>query len=413
MRRDVVSDSLRLAWRNVLRNARRTALSGLAIASATAALIVFGGFVEFTFWGLRESTIHTQIGHVQLHREGWAAQGGAATADHLVEDFAAVRAALSEIPEVRVITARLTFAGLVTAGARTLAVRGVGVLPTLEERLATFETLVDGRVLSGGPPDGGIVGSELAKALGVRIGDRPTLLTTTRDGALEAEDFELVGIAQSGSLDFDSVFVKVPLPMVQRLLRIDGVESIVLLLDDTRHTGRVAAHVRRLNEEHRLGLEVATWDELAPFYHRVTATYRALLRVVAVIIVSVVLFGIANTMTMAVLERIQEIGTLRALGATRARVLGLLVTEGAMIGALGACAGVASGVGIGQLVNLLGGIDIPPPPGMSRGYTALIQFVPAVIAWSLTTTVIVASVSSLYPALKAVRPSVAESLRHS
>lgn len=401
-----------LAWRNIFRNKRRTAITFLAIASGMVALIVFGGFIEFTFWGLRESTIRTQIGHIQLHQEGYAERGAAAPATYLMEDFPSLQALLVRIPHVTVVTARLTFAGLISTGEQTLTCKGTGVLPQSEEELSTFETLVAGQPLSQGPPDGGIVGTELAKALGRKVGDPLTLLTTTLDGTINALDFQLAGIGQTGSLEYDSVFVKLPLPMVQRLLNTTKVETVVVLLDETERTPEVAAEIHRVIRDKGLRLELQTWDQLAPFYHRVVAMYRGIFQVVRAIIAAIVLFSIANTMTMSVFERVREIGTLRAIGARRGRILKLFLTEGFLIGAVGGMIGIVAGIAAALAINYSGGIPILPPPGMSRGYTALILLDPRVILSSFVSTVLVATVSAIYPSLRAVRLNVVEALQH-
>ncbi len=401
-----------LAWRNVFRNMRRTTITLLAIVSGMVALIVFGGFIEFTFWGLRETTIRTQIGHIQLQGAGYSDRGAAAPGNYLIEDFPSLEALLLKIPHVKVVTARLTFAGLISTGEQTLTCKGTGVLPRSEEEMSTFETLIAGQPLSQGPPDGGIVGSELAKALGRKVGDPLTLLTTTLDGTINAKDFQLAGIGQTGSLEYDSVFVKLPLPMVQRLLDTTKVETVVVLLDDTERTPEVAAEIRRLIGEKRLTLELHTWDRLAPFYHRVVAMYRGIFQVIRVIIAALVLFSIANTMTMSVFERVREIGTLRALGARRGRILRLFLAEGFLTGVLGGAIGVAAGVVTALAINVSGGINIPPPPGMSRGYVALIFLEPTAIVSSFISTVLVATLSALYPSVKAVRLNVVAALQH-
>ncbi|MFQ5520504.1 MAG: ABC transporter permease, partial [Candidatus Methylomirabilia bacterium] len=376
------------------------------------ALIVFGGFIEFTFWGLRESTIRTQIGHVQLHREGYAERGAAAPGNYLIEDFPSLRTLLLKIPHVEVVTARLTFAGLISTGDQTLTCKGTGVIPLSEEQLSTFEALIAGQPLTQGPPDGTVIGSELAKALGRKVGDQLTLLTTTLDGTINAMDVQLAGIGQTGSLQYDSVFVKLPLATVQRLLDTTEVETVVVLLDETEHTPTVAESIRRVIRENGLGLELRTWDQLAPFYHRVVAMYQGIFQVIKVIIAAIVLFSIANTMTMSVFERVREIGTLRAIGARRQRILALFLTEGFLLGVLGGAIGTAAGVAVALAINFSGGIAIPPPPGMSRGYVALILLDPHVIISSFVSIVAVATFSSLYPSLRAIRLNAVEALQH-
>ena len=103
-----------LAFRNVFRNKRRTFITFLAIISGMVALIVFGGFVEYSFWGLRESTIHSQLGHIQIFKKGYSEKGISDPSKYLIDNFQLLEKKLYRVPEVELVTARLSFAGLVS-----------------------------------------------------------------------------------------------------------------------------------------------------------------------------------------------------------------------------------------------------------------------------------------------------------
>src|SRR5213082_924800 len=113
---------LKLALRNVFRNRRRTLIT-------VAAIIVFGGFVNAIYWGVRESTIRSQLGHIQLYRTGYSEKGNLAPYDYLIADYAALRRDLVTLPHVRAVTARLGFSGLVSTGDTTTSFVGTGVQP--------------------------------------------------------------------------------------------------------------------------------------------------------------------------------------------------------------------------------------------------------------------------------------------
>ncbi len=257
-----------------------------------------------------------------------------------------------------------------------------------------------------------VIGCEMQKSLGAKTGDYLTILTTTPSGMMNAVDIKLVGIARSGAKDYDSVFVKIPLGVVQRLFLTTEVEQIVILLDKTEHTEEVAQRLNLLFKEKGLDLELKTWSELAPFYHAVVRLYNGIFGVVKVIIAIIVLFSIANTMTMSVFERVKEIGTLRAIGTKKSGILKLFLWEGFLIGVFGAVLGTLTGVLVAQGINLCGGIYIPPPPAMTKGYNALILIVPGVLWYSFLSTVVVSTISAFYPAMRATRLSIVESLGH-
>lgn len=401
-----------LALRNIFRNKRRTTITFLAIISGMVGLIIFGGFVEYSFWGLRESTIRSQLGHIQVYKKGYSEKGIARPGEYLIGDFQKLEKLFYKIPHIELVTARLSFSGLISTGENTLICKGHGVIPEKEARLASFEEIIEGEGLFEEGKEECVIGCEMQKSLGAKIGDYLTILTTTPSGMMNAVDVKLVGIARSGAKDYDSVFARLPLTIVQRLFITTNVESIVILLDKTEYTQEVSQRLNLLFKEKGLDLELKTWSELAPFYHAVVRLYNGMFNVVKVIIAIIVLFSIANTMTMSIFERVKEIGTLRAIGTKKSGILKLFLWEGFLIGVIGAVLGIIVGILVAQIINLCGGIYIPPPPAMTRGYNALILIVPGVLLYSFLSTIVVATISALYPAMRATKLSIVEALGH-
>lgn len=282
-------------------------------------LIVFGGFVEYSFWGLRESTIRSQLGHLQVYKKGYCKKGIANSSEYLIKNYQELEEIFYKIPCLELVTARLSFSGLISTGEKTLVCKGDGVIPEKEAKLASFETIIEGEGLFKEDQAELVIGRELQKSLGAKIGDYLTILTTTPEGMINAADVKLIGVCQSGSKEYDSVYVKLPLKIVQQLFSTTSVEKIIILSDKTEHTPEIARRIALLFKEKNLNLEFKTWDQLAEFYHSVVRLYNGIFKVVKVIIALIVLFSIANTMTMSVFERIREIGTLRAIGTKKYR----------------------------------------------------------------------------------------------
>lgn len=401
-----------LALRNIFRNKRRTAITFMAIITGMTGLIIFGGFIEYAFLGLRESTIRTELGHIQIYKKGYSEKGVADPAKYLIEDVDTVKKAISALPNVDMVTSRLTFSGLISTGEKTLTCKGIGVETEKEGEMSSFETIVDGEQLTPDATDGGVVGNELMKSLGAKVGDYLTILTTTADGGINAIEFQVIGVAQTGSQDYDSVFVKLPIKFVHRLLNTDKVEKIIVLLKDTDELSKVVPVLENVIKNNNLPLEFKVWSDLAVFYRKVVALYKGMFGAIKVIIGVIVLFSIANTMSMSVFERIREIGTLRAIGNTKVGILQLFIAEGILIGIMGGLLGIIVGIIAAYTINISGGIFIPPPPGMSRGYVSLILIVPSVILYAFVSTVVVSVLSSIFPAIKASRLKIVDALQH-
>jgi putative ABC transport system permease protein len=404
---------LKLAIRNVLRNRRRTVITVAAMGFGAAAIILFGGFVNSVYIGVRESTIRSQVGHIQLYRSGFSEKGVLAPFDYLIRDSGALRAELMRLPHVKTVTARLGFSALVSTGDTTTSFVGAGVDPEGEAELSALAVIVDGQDLTSRDARGMIMGVGLARGFGVRPGDDLTLLTTTANGAINALAVKVRGVWESGEKAYDDRFLKVPLPQVQRLLDLeDGeVQSIVLLLDATEHTAAVRDRIARLIRERGLDLELKTWDELALRYHQVRELFGRIFTVLTLIVSIMVVFGITNTMTMAIFERTREIGTVMALGTRRRGVIAMFVLEGVALGVLGGIVGVVLGVVLAKIVSAIG-IQLPPPPGSTRGFVVQILVVPAVLEQAFRLSLVTATLASLYPAWRAARQDVVEALRH-
>jgi putative ABC transport system permease protein len=402
---------LRIAFRNVVRQRRRSGLTLLSIITGTVALIVFGGFIDYTFWGLRESTIRTQMGHIQVYKEGYQEKGGVDPLAYGIEDPDAVAAALAEVPGVALVSPSVKFSGLLRTERTSVYCSVEGMDPDRAAERASFLNVVDGAGLSKYAPDGGMLGRGLAAGIGAEVGDRLTMLATTRDGETRTSELEVRGVFETGFRDYDNIGVILPIAHAQALVQTSDAMVITLMLEDTDATEEVAGRVQALFAQRGWALELATWEDLAVFYHKVVQLYGGMFTFVRAIIAIIVVFSIVNTLSMTVMERVGEIGTLRAIGLTRRRIRRLFILEGGILGILGGALGVIAGVAVAVLLSMEG-LDIPPPPGQSKGYTARINIVPAVLASSFLLAFGSAVISSILPARRASNMAIVDAIRH-
>lgn len=404
-------DLVSLSARNIFRNGRRTAITVFSIVVGFAAMACFGGFIEFSFEGLRENTIRTQLGHLQIYAHGYWERRVSDLESVLIDEPDEVMERVAELPGVAAVTPRLSFSGLGSTGKATVNVSVVGVDPKGEEEFSDFEVLVAGRPLEPGDFEAGLIGEELRNGLGAEIGDWVTVLTSSFDGVINAIDFQVAGVVRTSSKEYDSVFAKVPIELAQRARETEQVERIVVLLDNTEELPRIQPRIEEILSELDPEFETRRWDELAGFYDAVVALYTGIFTVFAGIVGVVVMFSVANTMTMAVFERTGEIGALRAIGARRSTLVAMFLTEGAGVGLLGAGLGVAASWLIAGAVEMAGGIPMPPPPGMSQGFQAYFNLTGGVLLDAFAVTVAATLVSSVYPAFAASRIRIVEALQ--
>src|SRR5712691_10669170 len=323
---------LKLGVRNIFRNARRTVITLAAMAFGSAAIILFGGFVHFMFWGVRENAIHSELGHIQLYQRGFSEKGHIEPFEYLITDVPRIMALLESVEHITLVTPRLRVSGLISTGETTTSFIGLGVDPDKEADPSSFVNIIDGKDLSKRQANGAILGKGLAAGVGAKPGDSLTLLSTTRHGSINAAEVVVRGIFESSSKVFDDRAMKVPLPLVESLLDTEGaVQSLVIVLDQTEHTALVRERLLALFAQHQLDLELKTWEDLALRYHQVRNLFQNIFQVVTIIVSVIAVLGVANTMTMAVFERTREVGTIMAIGTKRQGVVALFLTEGFLL----------------------------------------------------------------------------------
>lgn len=378
-----------------------------AIAFGIIAMMLTNGFIEWLYWATRELVAVTQFGHMQVVKPGYHREG---TADPLAYLLPASKAELSLIkrqPEVRSISPRIYFNGLISHGEATLSFMAMGVDPAHDPSLRHLIILA-GRLIK--PNDQGsiLIGSGLASNLGVHMGDQVVLLSNTPNGGVNAVEARVEGLVSTSMKAYDDTLVWVPIELARRLLHVDGAHMWVVTLHLTEQTKTVYERLKSITE---LGaLEIVPWYQEADIYHKTIRLLGRQIIVVKIIIAIIILLGITNTLSMNVMERTVEIGTAMALGARRRRIMSQFMLEGTLLGIAGGVLGIAFGYALAQLISYVG-IPMPPSPGMSRGFTAAIIVTPSAMLEGLLLAVVTTWLASLYPAWRAAQLVIVEALR--
>lgn len=401
---------LKLAFKNIVRSGTRSLITLAAISAGCVAVIIAGGFIGDSIHQITEGYINAFLGHIQIAEPGYFQKGITAPFDYSISNTDRLLPLLASTPHVKRVSPRLQFSALVGAGDSSIAVMAQGIDPGAEAAAG----LTAGKDLEGQDAYQVVLGTGLAQALGSTPGSSLTLLASTKAGGVNGMDMVVKGVMASASKDYDDHFLRIPLKTAQNILRTTDVQTVTLYLDRTENSDLVAADIaHRLSTAHMRPLDVRPWHELpgADFVVKLVRFYGALFLIFRVIIVTVVILGIFNTMNMAVLERVGEIGTLMAMGTTRAEVIGLFLLEGLMLGALGGLIGLAVGGFLAKLISAVG-IVMPTAPGTTFNWVARIAIMPSAFAWAYAMAIGAALFSSVYPAVKASRLEIAEALRH-
>lgn len=399
---------LRLAWRNVFRHRGRTAMTLAAVVFGVVALILAGGFVEDTLVETGEAAIRSNTGHLQVTVKGFREFGSQQPERYLIADAADLRQRLQATPGAEEVMFRLHFSGLLGNGKSDWAILGEGVEPEPEARLASYMTLLAGRPLAGRDHFAMMIGAGVAKALKLGVGETATLLVSTPEGATNVLDFEVVGIFQTFSKDFDARAVRIPLAAAQELLATPGAHVGVVRLRETAFTETAVRHLRSTLDPARF--ESMTWIELNPFYTQTVTLYRQQFGFLVAIILVMLVLSVSNTIHIGIFERTAEFGTMLAMGNRSAQVFALIVAESALIGIVGSLLGVGLGALLAQAISAVG-IPMPPPPNADQGYVSRIVVTSGLLLLAAGTGALAALVAALAPARRVSRMDIAEALR--
>jgi putative ABC transport system permease protein len=403
-----MASQLTLAARNLTRHRVRTLISLSAIAFGVVALLLTGGFIEWIYWAIREASIQTGLGHVQIVRPGFRAAGAADPKGYLLPQDAPELAAVRKLSGVEVVDERLLVSGLASTGETTVAFAGEAVDPEADRKISKALP-VEGQNLASADPNGMLLGRGLAAALSAKPGDKVTLLVSVPGGGVNAVEGVVRGLFTTGAKAYDDSAVRLPIQLGRELLRTRGSHLWVLGLSATERTNAAVGQVRAtLGTVH---FETATWLELSDFYRKSVTLLSRQVNLVALLIGVIIVLGISNTLTMNVLERTGEIGTMMAVGSRRGKVLRLFMLEGLLLGLAGALAGLAIGLAVSAGLSHVG-IPMPPPPGRTEGYSAEILVTAPLALGAFILAVGSTVLASVYPALKASRLPIVDALRH-
>jgi putative ABC transport system permease protein len=463
---------IKIASRNILRNRRRSLITGSAIAVGAMSMLVFGCFISFIFAGF-ETNLVQRIGHLTVFRQGYFVFGAGNPAAYGIDGYRDAMALIAKDPVlhpmVNVMTptqALVGIAGNYSGGndaAKTFF--GVGVVASDRERMRQWNEYGAGRPyvpdkrLADDAPERGLIGGGLARILGLcqplkltgcpapptlptgldtavppapglnelartELGDsaapthgapRLDLLGATAGGAPNVVSMEVAGVDPQGVKELDDNYVAMPLPLAQQLVYGRGehkVTGIALQLHRSEDLNAARARLTSLIDEHHLDLEVRDFSELTPFYGQVIRLFSAIFLFVTLVMGVIVLFAVVNTMTMNVMERTNEIGTIRAMGVRRNGVRAQFVVEGCMLGAIGATVGVLLAVCVALLINHAGLTWTPPGNANVVPFRLVMPPGPKLMIGTWLGLVLVATLAALMPANRAARMPVVDALRH-
>jgi ABC-type lipoprotein release transport system permease subunit len=404
---------LRLAWRNVWRQRRRTFLIAMGMGVTMALLVLYDGVVAGFEQAIYGNAIQLLGGNVQVHAPGYSEKLSHKPLLPLNDPDEVVRAAEAH-PEVIAASKRIITGGLVTNREGAFAVSIVGVETAKESMISPVsDNISQGRYLN--PEDGDliVIGQGLASAMELEVGDRITMVGNSKNEQTRQRTMTIVGIYDVGVPTVEKTTIYLSLNEAQQLFGLDGqVTEVVVSL---KQIGQEPGVMRAINTS-APGYEVASWETSIPELKETLEMKTGVMGVFGVFMLGIVAIGILNLLMMAVFERTREIGVIGALGLKPRQITIIFLLEGILIGVMGAVIGAVLGTVINIVIGYYG-LDYSAFANLTE-YTALISgriytdLVPMKVLQHALTVAIIAALAALYPAIQASRREPAEALHY-
>ena len=466
--------TLKIAFRNIFRNTRRSLTTLSTIAIGATAVLVFGAYITYIQYGVQTGAVRG-TGHLQVFRNGYFNYGTAAPADWGIDNYQDVLSLIHEDPELKQLTAVVTpiqsLAGIAGNFENNTSKPffGTGFVPSGRDRMKQWNEYGTGSVdlIHSGLKDNdltqGITGTGVVRILGLcdrlHLNDCPPapkiaarqpdsstnalatpapdlaelagrdkpagdahsdepiidLLAATAGGAPNVVTLRVSGVEVQTLKEMDDNYVGMNIGLAQNLIYGRGehkVSGIVVQLNRTEDLGKARKRLLALFKEHDLDLEVRDFTELNPQYNQIIGMFRSIFAFISAIIAIVVLFTVTNAMGMSVVERTGEIGTSRAMGVRRHGIRKQFLAEGSLLGVMGATVGVLLAYFVAYAINH-SGLTWSPPGQVAR---APLRLYLIGAEWLIVTTwiglLVVSALSALVPANRAARMVVVDALRH-
>lgn len=410
-----MNNILKISYRNLKRNGRRTLLTASLITIGVVFVLIYtalsGSFKSYTVGQITDSL----MGHIQIHKKGYVA-----SVDNLPLDrnlnakmLEFIEPQLKENALVESYSYRIKFGAMFSNFTSTTNIRLNAIDPQKE-----FKTLplLEGRIMDMNvtfKPGEIIVPELLIKGMDVKIGDTIVLVANNKNGSVNGINLKVAGIVGQimGPGGRDGY---IHMEDAKKALRMNNdleVSEIVIRLKDVEKLGVAEKSLQpileKVNKEGKSVFEIHTWEKLSPFYN-IIKMIDIMNISIQTILISIVLISILNVMMMSVFERVREIGTIAAMGTPPLTIVKLFLCEGLMLGVFGAVLGSVLSSGIVYVLNIVkitysfgqqSGLELAPK--LSLGEIGSVSLV----------VILISLVASISPAIKASRLDPVEALR--
>jgi len=341
---------LKMAFRDLGRNKRRTILSALAVSVGMGLLLLMSAVLVGEMRGALQNTIQLFSGHLQIRGLNYDENKISLKWEDLIENpQALIDTVTAQYPQIVDAAPRLVASGIVTRGENSRGVQVIGLDPESEANQVYRQGVIAGDFLTSDDREGILIGQPLAEKLGLAVGDQINLLVNTSNGDVDEQLFTIRGIYTTNTFGYDESTVFLPLAKAQTITGAENRASLIfIMLQDRDQADSVAAALQSPN------YTVVTWRDMNAMIVQVEDFANAYMTIFYLIVLGITATVVSNTLVMSVFERTREIGILAAIGMKGRRILAQFLTEAALIATIGVIGGLILGGALSYYFELYG-----------------------------------------------------------
>ncbi len=400
--------TFKMAYRNVLRQRRRTLLTVMTMLGGFTLASISIAWSDGNYNFVIDLFTRTQLGHIQIHSQGYLDKP---TLYNTITDYEMLGRTINNYRGVVSWTPRLFAAGLASVGHKSTAVRITGIDPVRETETTRFDKkIIEGRMFGETGTPEVILGKGLALTLKAELGNELVIVSQGADGSIANDLYNVVGVLESGDPLSDQTSLYLRLSDAQDLMVLYGqAHEMAIVIEDLDDVEEIT--VGLTEAINRPGLTVEPWQEFARSFYNAMQADRQGMWIMLFIIVLIVSVGVLNTVLMTVLERTREYGVLRAIGVRPLQITRMITYEVTVMATVSIVIGFILSLGINYWLSLegisfgtftYGGVEFSE---MYSEINARSYIIPAITV--ITSAVLV----SLFPAIKAARTVPAKAMR--
>jgi ABC-type lipoprotein release transport system permease subunit len=406
---------VRLAWRSIWRNRRRTLITTVSIGLGLTIAIFFIAMAEGVYRQVVNDGVRMQAGHITLENPGYQT---APAVDLRIGDVEELRRRIGEMEAVELTKLLILGQGVANSSSGAVGVSVMGVEPSVELKTSPLARhIVTGDYLADEDERKVVLGNHLAKQLKLKPGSKLVLTTNNAQGQLVEELCRVKGIFHTGSDEIDGYLIQIPVGFARRVFGFgpDEVTQLGVILKRPGDQHAVMEEIKPMVKGKNVA--VLPWQDILPEVASYIRLDRTSNWVFQGLLFVIILFTILNTFLMSVIEREHEFAVLLALGTPRIQLKGQLLMESLYIGCLGCLTGIVLG-GASSLALQIWGLDMSflMPEGVTVSGFAIsttihAHLTPPILYWTGGIVLAATFLLSFVPMRRITRVRIAETLR--